>query len=91
MEEDTTTLAMAAHRESLDLQDLRENPLWDHRALRGHLDLQAEATMANPDRQVHLDPLARPFLDPTEALRPSTFQARQARQGLRDCRVTHRG
>lgn len=85
------TLAMEEYKESLDHQDLLENPLWDPQALRGHLDLQAEGTMVNLDPRVHLDPLARPFLDPTEALKPSTSQDLRDHRELQDCLVTHQG
>lgn len=90
MEEDTTTPAME-DQDTQDLQALRENPLSDHRALKGRQDLQEEGMMASRAHRAHLGHLGRLFLEPTEAHRPSTSQDLLDRQELRDCRVTHQG
>lgn len=84
------TLAME-DQDSPDLQALRENPLSDHQALKGRQDLREEGTMASRDHRAHLDPLARPFLNFTEAHRPSTSQDLLDHQELQDCRVTLQG
>lgn len=50
---------------------LQENRLLDHRDLRGHLDIQEEATMDNLDLQDLQDHLDHPCLDLTGAHRVS--------------------
>lgn len=58
---------------------LQENRLLDHRDLRGHLDIQEEATMDSLDLQDLQDHLDHPCLDLTGARRVSHVKKKKKR------------
>lgn len=69
----THVMEGAAIQDHLDLLVNQVTPSLAHRALRGHLVHQEEATMGSQDHQGLLDLLDHPYLELIEAHRLSIF------------------